>query len=175
MACTPFRWHPEPLLHLLAVNSTIHGSASTLAPRTVGGPRASIYVTSAPCVAAWKLAILSNCNPCSPESPREIQAPQGSLSPTPSKACAPQAFLPSASEEEGPAPRVLPLFRASSCQASASYPDSPACLTPGAPAENQPESSLWWACPQALDKVGVPHHNLLCIILSKPHCQPFFP
>ena len=77
---------------------------------------------SAPCVAAWKLAILSSRNPYSPESPREIQAPTGLsqshalLKPMPHK---PFSLQPQ--RKKGLHPESLPLFRALSCQASALY------------------------------------------------------
>ena len=98
--------------------------------------------------------------------------------PPPLEACASHAFHPSASEEEGPAPTAsLPLSRALSCQASALYLGF-SCLShtwcPSRTSLSHPSGGLVfrllirWA---SLTQVASP----LCIILTKLHCQAYFP
>ena len=122
------------LLHLLAVNSTIHGSASPPWLPEPWGPRASIYACHR--LHVWLLGNL----PFSPAAIPALQShleksrpPQGSLNPTPfrslcltslspfslrgRRACTQSPFLSS----ELFLVKRLPFTR-----------DSPACLTPGA-------------------------------------------
>lgn len=138
------------------------------------GP-ASVLVIGSMC------GCLKTCHSLQPQSllcrvTQRNPGPHRALSiPCPPEACASQAFLPSASEEEGPAPRVPSSLQSSFLSSICPLPGILLLVSHRVPFENQPESSLWWARPQAPDRVGVPDHNLLCILLSKPHCQPFFP
>ena len=119
----PFGWYPKlPATPTCCEFNHLWLCFSTLAPRTMGTSGQHLCSSSAPCVAAWKLAIFSSRNPYSPESPREIQAPTGLsqshalLKPMPHK---PFSLQPQ--RKKGLHPESLPLFRALSCQASALY------------------------------------------------------
>ena len=159
----PSRWYPElPATPTCCKFNHLWLCFSTLVPRTAGTSGQHPCLSSAPSVADWKLATLSTPSPYSLGSPREIQAPTG-VNPTPSRSLCLTRLSPFSLRGRRAYTHCVPSSLQSSFLSSV-------CPLPGilllvshlVPFKNQPESSLWWACLQAPDKVGVPH----------PGCQP---